>query len=381
MTGEQSRIGVWAVTSLAGCAMALGGCGGSPETGSTEVAVVAQPLASPVANLGEVTVADDSPLDARQRPAAIPAPASGYSIEFDPPILDMGYVAPNRDATGSIEMRNTGSRPIRILSVKPSCKCTTLEDLTGRVIQPGESIPLKASLDGRAVTGVRTATITVVFDGIPEPQQVELRAEGTMAVRVMPGILNLGSGDTTGHVAVESIDGRPFNILAANRQPPRFVDFDPDLDEPQSKYVLQWDLTEEESQRRLQRWWVIETDHPDCPLTDAWIRHLTTIERPPRDRPWSVPGRRSLIGLIERGGFADFTVDIKNIPASDAIYAVRSLSADFNAELLGFERDGVNGVCTIRVVPRSEFTGLLYGRVELLASTYTHGQDVIGKVQ
>ena len=381
MTGEQSRIGGWAVTALAACALTLGGCEGYSEAGPTEVAVVAQPPASPVVNVGQVAQETDPPADVLPVPAAIPLPATAYSIEFDPPILDMGFVPPNQDSAGSIEMRNTGTQPIRILSVKASCKCTTLEDLVGKVILPGESMPLKAVLDGRAVTGVRTATITVVFDGIPAPMRVDLRVEVAMAVRALPGIINLASGDTTGHISVESIDGRPFNILAAHSRPPKFVGFDPDLDEPRSKYVLQWDLTEEEAQGRLRRWWVIETDHPDCPLTDAWIRHITTIERPPRGRLWSVPGRRSLIGLIEPGGFADFTVDIKDIPANDAIYAVRSLSADFNAELLGFERDGVNGVCTIRVVPRSEFTGLLYGRVELLASTYTHGQDVIGKVQ
>ena len=166
MTGEQSRIGVWAVASLAAGAMTLGGCGGSPETGSTEVAVAARPLASPVANLGQVADANDPATDAVPAPAAIPPPATAYSIEFDPPILDMGFVAPNQGATGSVEMRNTGSRPIRILSVKPSCKCTTLEDLTGRVIQPGKSMTLKAALDARSVTGVRTATITVIFDGI-----------------------------------------------------------------------------------------------------------------------------------------------------------------------------------------------------------------------
>ncbi len=381
MTGEQSGIVTWAIRGLAACAMALGGCQETSEAGLTEADTVAQPLASPVVNLAQAADQNDPARDVVQTPAAIPPSATAYGIEFDPPILDMGFVRPNQDATGSIEMKNTGSRPIRILSVTPSCKCTTLEDLTGRVIQPGESIPLKASLEGRAVTGVRTATITIVFDGIPKPLRVELRAEVAMAVRAMPGILNLASGATTGHVAVESLDGEPFNILAANRQPPRFIGFDTDLDEPRSKYVLQWDLTEQEAQRRLDRWWVIETDHPDCPLTDAWIRHVTTIERPPRDRPWSVPGRRSLIGLIEPGGYVDFTVDIKNIGASNAIYAVRSLSGDFDAELLVFERNGANGVCTIRVVPRAEFSGLLYGRVELVASTHIHGQDVIGKVQ
>ncbi len=345
---------------LAAVAVALGsGCEKSGEAQTAPAPVVAAPLAAPAVV-----------------PATQPKP---FRIEFDPPLLHLGVVAPNQDATGSIAIRNLGADPVRILAVRPSCKCTTLDDLAGTVIDPGGAVTMTARLDGRAVTGVRTSTIRVVIEGAPSPYQVDLRAEVSMPVRMTPGILNM-AGQSSGHVVVESLDGKPFNILAANQQPPVYVDFNPDLDAPQNSYILQWDLSAEKSAGRLDRWWVVETDHPLCPLLDAWVRDRSTIERPPRDRPWSVIGMRSLVGMIEPGGYGDFTLDVRDIGSNDAIYSVRSLSAEFNAELLDFERTGADAVCTIRITPGPGFTGLLRGRVELIAATHTHRQDVIGKV-
>ena len=341
-------------------AVTLGsGCEKSGEAGTAETPVVAAPLAAP---------------------AVVPAfePAA-FQIKLEPQLLDLGVVAPNQDATGSVNIWNHGADPVRILSVRPSCKCTTLDDLAGRVIEPGGSAMLTARLDGRAVMGVRTATIRILIEGAPAPYQVDLRAEVSLPVRMTPGILN-AAAETSGHVVVESIDGRPFNILAANGQPPVYTDFNPDLDAPQTSYLLKWDVAKEKAEGRLDRWWIVETDHPLCPLADAWVRDLTTIQMPPRGRPWKVIGMRSNVGLIEPGGSGEFTLDIKNIGAANAIYSVQSLSDAFSAELLNFERKGADAVCTIRITPRAEYTGLLRGRVELIATTYTHRQDVIGKV-
>ncbi len=347
-------------TCLLAVAVALGsGCENSGEAGTAETPVVAAPLAA-----GAVV------------PAVEPA---AFQIKLEPQLLDLGVVAPNQDATGTVTIWNLGADPVRILSVRPSCKCTTLDDLAGRVIEPGGSATMTARLDGRAVMGVRTATIRILIEGAPAPYQLDLRAEVSLPVRMTPGILNMVA-ETSGHVVVEAIDGRPFNILAANGQPPVYVDFDPDLDAPQPSYLLKWDLTEEKAAGRLDRWWIVETDHPECPLADAWVRDLTTIQMPPRGRPWTVIGMRSNVGLIEPGGSGEFTLDIKNIGAANAIYSVQSLSDEFSAELLNFERKGADAVCTIRITPRAAFTGLLRGRVEFIATTYTHRQDVIGKV-
>jgi len=365
MISGSSPIEGWAVACLAVFpAGTMVGCDQSDEARVTEAATVTE-------------------LPAVVRPTvSAPAPItrSSVQVEFDPPILDLGPVLPNKAASGTVQIRNVGDRHVRILSVKPSCKCTTISDLTGTVIAPGASVLLEAELEPQPITGMRTATISVIFEGADEPYQLDVRAEVTMAVRVSPSILNLASGETTGHIVVASIDGRTFNVLSSNRRTPVFVDYDPEFDEPRSSYMLRWDLTQETLDRSLDRWWVIETDHPDAPLTDAWVRHLSTIDVSGRKRGWQVPGRRTIIGFVDQDGSKDFTIDVKAI-GTDAIYTIRSMASDFNAKLVNFERKGIDAVCTVRITPKAGFTGLLYGPIELLASSGVCRHDVIGKVR
>jgi hypothetical protein len=317
--------------------------------------------------------------DVSTTPRIVSAPTSPLRIVFDPPALDFGYLPPNVNATGDISVRNEGGVAVKILQVKPTCKCTALSDLTGAVIEPGGAVTLTAELEGRAMSGGRKAAVRFIFEGYEEIPSVEIRAEVTLPVRASPSILNMGSGATTGHVVVESLDGRPFNILAANRQPPRYMGFDPEIDEPRSSYVLEWDLTMELAEGKLPHWWVIETDHPECPLVDSWVRHVMTIERPVRARPWRVADKRVLVGVIEPGQSADFAVKVNDI-GDENIYAVRSLSSEFNATLLSFEHTEAGSVCTVRITPSSGHRGVFQGAVEFMAEVHRHSMDVVGKV-
>ena len=365
MIGGKSSIEAWAVACLAALqAGTLVGCDQSGEARVAETATVAAPPA-----VVQPTVS-----------APVPITRSSVQVEFVPRVLDLGPIVPNKAASGTVQIRNVGDRHVRILSVKASCKCTTIGDLRGTVIAPGASVPLQAELEPQPMTGVRTATITVIFEGADQPYQVDLRAEVTLAIRLTPSVLNLASGVTSGQIVVAAIDGRTFNILSANRRTPVFVDFDPEVDEPRSSYMLRWDLTQETLQRSLDTWWVIETDHPEAPLTDAWVRHMSTIDLSGRNRAWRVPGKRSIIGYVDQGGSKEFTIDVKTI-GTDAIYTIRSMASDFNAELVSFERKGVDAVCTVRITPKAGFTGLLYGRIEMVASSGACRYDVIGKVR
>lgn len=365
MIGGKSSIEAWAVACLAALqAGTLVGCDQSGEARVAETATVAAPPA-----VVQPTVS-----------APVPITRSSVQVEFVPRVLDLGPIVPNKAASGTVQIRNVGDRHVRILSVKASCKCTTIGDLRGTVIAPGASVPLQAELEPQPMTGVRTATITVIFEGADQPYQVDLRAEVTLAIRLTPSVLNLASGVTSGQIVVAAIDGRTFNILSANRRTPVFVDFDPEVDEPRSSYMLRWDLTQETLQRSLDTWWVIETDHPEAPLADAWVRHLSTIDVSGRKRGWQVPGRRTIIGLVDQDGSKDFTIDVKAI-GTDAIYTIRSMASDFNAKLVNFERKGIDAVCTVRITPKAGFTGLLYGPIELLASSGVCRHDVIGKVR
>ncbi|MHC4414560.1 MAG: DUF1573 domain-containing protein [Planctomycetota bacterium] len=309
-------------------------------------------------------------------PATAPVELTPPQVVFDPPLLDFGYILPNEDAVGTVQIRNVGPEPVKILRATPTCQCTTLSDLAGVVLAPGQSVPMTAKLDGRSVTGSRTASVRFLFEGY-QPLRVDVKAVVALPVKTIPTMLNLNTGERVGHVVIESVDEKPFNILATNRTPPRFVGFDPELDEPRRTYVLEWDLSEY-AEEDLPRWWVIETDHPDCPVLDAWVRHRATIDRG-RGRAWRVEDRRVLLGRRTVGEPIEFSVTVKKL-GTDSIYAVRSLDSDFDAELVKLERRGAEARCTVRLTPKPDLRGLLFGRIEFIASTHTQKIDVVGKL-
>lgn len=373
--------------------LVAGGCEQSGEAGApgSQPPVVASTVASSPAPAIDVAPEPEPRRDPRttisNRPpaelvaeGAAPAAASGPPpIALDPDVLNFGYVPPGVDSTGSVAIRNTGTEPVTISQVKPTCRCTTLNDIVGVVIGPGESVALTARLEGQSIAGSRSAAVRVGIEGYEQLLTLDIRAEVSLPVRTSPAIFNLATGERTGHVVVESIDRRPFNILSANRQPPRFVGFDPEIDEPRSSYVLEWDVSHY-ADADLPRWWIVETDHPDCPILDAWIRHPATIEMPPREQPWRLADRRVTLGMVSPAAPAEFKAWVRDI-GTTRIYAVRSLSADFDCELVGFEREGPDAVCTVRVTPKPGLTGLFVGRIEFVETAYTARLDVIGKVQ
>jgi hypothetical protein len=312
-------------------------------------------------------------------PPSDSAPKSPLRVVVDPLTLDFGIIPPNTNKTGTISVRNEGDVAVKLLRVKPSCKCTTFNDLTGTMIEPGSTATLTTELEGQSMSGLRTSSIKFAFEGYDEILKVDVRAEVALPVRASPSILNMARGATSGHVIVESMDDRPFTILTANRRPPRYVGFDPEIDERRNSYMLEWDLGQELADKRLPHWWVIETDHPDCQVLDAWVRHQITIVDGPPQRRWRVADRRVLLGPVEPGQAAEFSVRVTDLGA-DRIYAVRSLSREFEARLLNFEPTGADGRCTVRITPAADHRGLLHGRVEFMASKYTHAIDVVGKV-
>ncbi len=200
-------------------------------------------------------------------------------VVFDPPAVDLGYILPNQTVNTIIQVRNIGDKPLKITLVKPSCTCTTLDDLTGTVIPPGESVPLTAQLKARSKPSPMTSSITFLFEGYLESSKVSISAQVARPIRTIPQAFNLATGELSGHIVVESIDGRPFTISAANRQPPEYIGFDPATDEPRNGYVLQWDVSQY-TQQTMPGWWMIETDHPDCPLVDVWVRHKWNMPEP-----------------------------------------------------------------------------------------------------
>lgn len=375
-----------------------GGCGGSDEQGSTAADAEAgdspvattsttEPGSKPTATvIAPASAKDVQPVRRTElgatRPdigdnTTRPASTNTLSIELDPQKVDFGYLDPKEVVRKTVEIRNVGDKPVKILRATSSCQCTTFSDVTGVVIPPGASVPMEAQLVARSMLGPMNTSITLVFEGYDQSPAIQVRGEVALAVKATPYGLNLVRGDWSGQVVIESLDGRPFNILATDRKPPSFIGFDPELDEPHNSYVIEWDLTQY-TEDTLPRWWLVETDHPDCPILDLWVRHIATMDIS-RDRPWRIEDRRVSLGEIQAGQPVDIAVTVLRL-AGDTIHLVRSLSEDFDAQLLNIERNGQETKCTIRITPNPRFQGLLYSKIEFIAGSHSQKLDVIAKV-
>ena len=311
------------------------------------------------------------------QPATVPSEPA--PVVFDPPAVDLGYILPNQTVNTIIQVGNTGDKPLKITLVKPSCTCTTLNDLAGTVIPPGESVSLTAQVKARSMPSRLTSSITFLFDGYAESSQVSISAQVTRPIRTEPQLFNCVTGKPlSGRVAVESIDGRPFTILAADRQPPEYIGFDPATDEPRNAYALRWDVSQY-TEQTMPGWWLIETDHPDCPIVDVWVRHQWNFPERVPGRPWRLRTQHVVIDGINAGETAEFTVDIAKLGRDD-IYSVNSLSNEFDAKLVSIQRNGADAEATVRITPAAGHHGLLYGTIEFLSGAYYQELTVIGTV-
>ena len=182
----------------------------------------------------------------------------------------------------------------------------------------------------------------------------------------------------SGRIVVESIDGRPFTIFAANREPPQYLGFDPETDEPRNAYVLEWDVSPT-AEKPLPVWWLIETDHPDCPVVDVWVRHIDNLPERVPGRPWRLQPQHFVLNGLAPEESAEFKVKVIKL-GRDEIYSVHSLSKAFDAKLVSIEQDGEDAEATVRITPVAGHQGLLYGDIEFVSQAYFCKLTVIGTV-
>ncbi|HAW96117.1 MAG: hypothetical protein CMJ33_10495 [Phycisphaerae bacterium] len=226
----------------------------------------------------------------------------------------LGDIAPQSRHARTFVITNRSSGPIRISRVVTSCKCTETTDLSGRVLRSGESVELTATLNAPATPGIKNAKVQVVFD-VGNPLTFELEGDVAMAVRATPAFIGGPRGqEMVGNVLLESADGRPFRILAVCNQPPEFSGAVPDTTIPRSKHTLRWDLARiPDLGKRL--WWVVFTDHPDCPVLPLRIRNAATGARADSarfERHW-LQDESFVNGQVLTAGVpAEFSVVIKH---------------------------------------------------------------------
>jgi hypothetical protein len=298
----------------------------------------------------------------------------------------LGIVDPRAQFETVSTLYNSGTTPITITTVKSTCGCTVPENLQGRMIEPGETIPFSTTFTAPAALMEKSAKILMQFNAAGQSQHAlfEITATVALAVRAEPPYVEALKGVNAGQVRVSSIDGAPFRILSAYGQAPAYADgFDPARDEPRGAYTLQWNILypQQADCDAAKYWWVIETDHPDAPLVPVEIRHDCTGKRrlgAVQQQQWFFTDYLTLLGRVRADRPVEAEVQIEKLRGRPTlrVEAVESLSPDATVELAGVtdEAGDKHTLVRVRFTPRAGYEGLLYA--DVLVKTETGDQDV-----
>ena len=239
--------------------------------------------------------------------AAVPPPASAAATQaplmVEPPMVDFGVVAPGTKHPGHFILRNVGTVPLTIDRAQPSCKCTDISDIAGKVIAPGGTLELTASLLVPKSPGSKDAKVMITVAGYPGMVLANMIADVTQPVRATPAFVDALKGKQDGVVHLASVDGKPFKVTSAGGRAPLFVGFDPTKDAARAAYDIQWRVSEIAS-GSLPQWWIVDTDRADCAQIPLRIRHESTGSRFDLERSarfWFPPESIVLAGVVKAG--------------------------------------------------------------------------------
>jgi len=321
--------------------------------------VVPITAAPPVEGQAAPPPADTSKQPARGREGATPvqprtgAPAPPLAAE--PSVADLGFLAPNTAGEGTVQIRNTGSTPLTITGVQPSCKCTTPNDLVGKVIEPGKSIEMKLKLDGAPAVGPRNSSVKIMVDGFTRALDIPVRAEVTLPVRCVPPYVNAVEGkNLIGRLVLESIDGKPFKILSMSGAQMVIQYGDGSEDAPRASWVVTYDVTGTAEGAALPPYLLFETDAAGAGVVDVRVRSTRAPQKP----KIPVIEQRLNLGRVAAGtsGTATFVFKLKDMKVD----SVTTTSPDATVELAATAPGAEDGTAvSVRITPRAGISGII----------------------
>lgn len=394
--GTRRGVIVTALSILAVAAMGpLTGCEREPGSGT-----MAQAGTSGTPTASVTPAAAQTPGQSGTRtpspPAASPAQAPGNAatggqstgpvqvgpVILDPQKVDFGIVTPHTTVTAEVKITNTTDQPLTILDSVPSCQCTSV-NMKGVVIPPHETVVMPMSMKTSTTTGIRQAGVRLLIEGYPKVIDVAIQSEVAHAIKATPPFIDVQQQMMTrdgrplppmplsGTLRLESLDGRPFSIVAVHNEPPAFIGFDPAIDSPRSTYEIAWDFREL-PETEIPAYVIVETDRPDCPAMEIRVRHELTKIMP----PFKLDGFCAGFGRVAPGEPAEFEFGIKDL-APATIAKIGSLSPDATVELLEKRSDQSMTLARVKVTPRPGLEGLLYFPMQITTSDGRIGSLIV----
>jgi hypothetical protein len=338
-----------------------------------------------------VVAAESSQPTVPARSSVAGNPAGWPPIEFEPPALDFGILPPGGTGRGSVKIWNVGSVPLAIYRGIVSCGCTHADRLDGRVIAPGSFTEFNTTMDMKSGLGEKREKLTIFFRGyerVQPPVIYDFTAEVSLPVRAVPPHLTAyddatGGDILSGEFTLDSLDGRPFRILAVNGEPPVFADDGAAAGEPRSRYTLKWDLTPYAARGEVPWFWIVETDREDCPIIDLRVRHRSTKPQRVPGRRWSQRDQRIVVGVVRNNEPIEIETKIQypvDMTPSVGTAGVARTSTRLDAELVEAWVEESYLHYRIRVTPLEAPPGLLYEEIRLFASGGEAPLRIIGRI-
>ncbi len=316
-----------------------------------------------------------------ERSSVASNPPDWPAVEVEPARLRLGVLDPDEGGRGMVRLHNVGHAQLRIASTRASCGCAVSDSLEGQTIAPGEYLEFEMGMNPRGGLGQRQERLGIIFDGYDQFVDVFVEAEFSRAVQISPPFLT-AVRDLTGSVTLESRDGRPFRVLSVQGEAPLSATNQPP-DEASTRHEIRWDITEEDRTDSVPWFWVVETDHPDAPVIDARIRHMSTRPDRPQGRPWVPHDQRFLIDRVRNGDSflvrtgVEFHGGVE--PRPDTL-AATTHAERLEVELIDVEHDDQHVYGIFKITVREGETGLLYESFSFRIAGFENEVRLIGLI-
>lgn len=307
---------------------------------------------------------------------------------IDPLVVDFGLVPPRTKVNKTVTLKNTTAAPVKILKAEPTCQCTSFISIAGKVIPPGESIPLELAMETPSSPIVKVAAVNIACEGYNKLITVKIQCEVTLSVRAVPPFIDIQQNPVqkqdpatftrrplTGTLKLESLDRKPFRILSFLNPELSLDGFDPAKDAPQSTYTLKYDFTNTPCER-IPKYVILETDRADCPAMDIRVRHECAQIAP----SIAIEGFVAGVGRISPGGSGEIEITIKKF-AGDRVVDVLSGDPATKVEVIEQRHDGQAGIVRVRITPKPGTTGLFTVPVTVTSTKGKAEQLIYGLVK
>lgn len=155
-----------------------------------------------------------------------PSPAAPH-LRIANPEHDFGQITPGQMLNYEVQLSNTGSAPLDISDVRPSCGCTTADQWPHR-LAPGTSGTIPVQIDTSEFSGEVTRTLTIVSnDPVQAESVVTLKATAWLPIRVTPRVVILPAvADPDAAVSrsakLTNETAEPVSLSEARSDNPRF---------------------------------------------------------------------------------------------------------------------------------------------------------------